>query len=244
VRHRSLLSVVPLCAAIFAVASCGSTSQSAGAEGSAELTAPPALLTLKDVAQPPASPRAVVMRLLFYWQWGSVPNVIALYSPQAVDAVGAPVFSGVVDYGRPYLTSVRPRVSFTERMSATLYIVGVNFLTQNAPPADESFLVQEVDGRWRVDYDSLTDRLLRTYVKQRGYSGIGGVGGSPARASLLLAERYRSASAGIEHSITSHRPGRRSDVAARRARVAGQTSRGAARPHAAVTTTTAASPGG
>jgi hypothetical protein len=101
---------------------------------------------------------------LFYWaQWGSAPNVASAYDPAVRRAAGVGNIVGAYSQLRDTLATSRPR--FLEiTSSAAGAFVSLELLRADAAPARHSFLLQRRDGRWQIVFDTLLERGLANYV--------------------------------------------------------------------------------
>ena len=76
------------------------------------LVADPAPLSLEDLsAVPTGSASEAVLRLWYWAQWGSPPNIIAAYSPEVVSGLGAVNIAGAYSLKRAGMVSSRPRIA-------------------------------------------------------------------------------------------------------------------------------------
>jgi hypothetical protein len=167
------------------VTGCGSSGESPNPEGA--LSKPPGLLSAKEIrSQPPSSPQQTVLSALFYWQWGSIPSVVREYAPEAVSSIGAQTFVATIGFQRPYVSTVRPRISFVRRVAPSAMLVGIDLLSQDAATSHESFLVRRRGGRWQIVYDTLVDRSLVPYQ----ISQPGGEGSKPSKRAQNRARQF------------------------------------------------------
>lgn len=104
------------------------------------------------------------MSLFFYAQWGSAPNIAALFDPRAISAVGRDNIAGAWLSNRAGLLTQAPRiVGLRATRAGTL--ATVDLLSQASPPEHESFLFVRLNGRWHVRYDTLTQSWIGPYVQ-------------------------------------------------------------------------------
>jgi len=106
------------------------------------------------------------MSLLFYGQWGSTPNVVALYDRRVRRAVPGSLIASAYSFQRLTLAGARPRIVF-DRPSGRGRFVGVEMLSKTAPPVRDSFLLRRRRGQWLVAYDTFLDRSLLAYINSR-----------------------------------------------------------------------------
>ena len=163
------------------------------ADGSLERSPPP--LTIAEVRRERrGSPRAAVMELLFWAQWGSAPNVVGAYDPRVLATVGASRVVGALAYLREQLVASQPRITETLRRGSVVFLA-VELARQGAPPQTESFSLRRVRGDWKIVFDTLLERGLNTYASFRhpGRSPDGSPDAAAQRAGDRAAQRYRNA---------------------------------------------------
>lgn len=159
--------------------------------GKLERTPPP--LTLAAVERErKGSVRAVLMELFFWAQWGSAPNLVDPYDPAVVRSLGVRPLTGAFSLLRTQLADAQPRVISTARRNG-LAFVAVELASKENEPQRESFLLRRVRGDWKIVFDTLLERGLKSWGEFRA---AGRPRTSPAAAAALgdrVAERYRSA---------------------------------------------------
>lgn len=157
------------------------------------LKSQPSPLTLAEVSrQPRNSPQRVVMEMVFFAQWGSLPNVRTAYGPEVLRRVSLTDMYGAYALQRASLVAALPRIKDVTT-TKTGRFVAVRFSSATSPPVDDSFLLRRVDGGWKIVYDSLLDRALSQYVQTRVDPSL-----EPSRrakaAGNAASDRFRAAS--------------------------------------------------
>ena len=124
----------------------------------------PSPLRLADLrSERTGSPQEALLRLFYWAQWGSAPNVASAYDPTIRKRVGVTRIVGAYSQQRASLATSRLRfVESTETSAGTL--VSLELLRADGPPARHSFLLRRRDGNWRVIFDTLLEGALVTYV--------------------------------------------------------------------------------
>lgn len=164
-----------LVAAAIGVAGCGSdssgtdkmvrtgpTQPQAAADG--RLTSNPSPLTLEDLDKlPKASAQLAVMETLFWAQWGNIPALAQAYHPQVVEDVGVSRLTDTYAWLRPQLLRSRMRLISARRNGREVF-VAVEMASMDGPPSQDGFVLRQLDGGWRIVYDTLLDRGLSGYV--------------------------------------------------------------------------------
>lgn len=157
------------------------------------LESQPSPLTVADInRQPPNSPQKAVLELLFFAQWGGLPNVTRAYIPEVVRRVTEHDLSGAYALQRSTLATLLPRVIGVRR-STSGRLVAVRFASATGPPVDDSFVLRRLSGQWKVVHDTFLERALAQFAVTR-------VDPSPTpsaraqRAGLAAVERFRAAS--------------------------------------------------
>lgn len=158
------------------------------------LKSQPSPMTLADVERHPAgSPQKAVMQLLFYAQWGSLPNVVEGYAPQVLRRVNAQDIAGAYAMQRPALVALLPRIVGVRKTKEGRF-VAVQFVS-TGPPQANSFLLQRTRGQWKVIYDTVLDRSLAEFATREADPSP-----TPSkravRKGILLSSSFRRASTG------------------------------------------------
>jgi hypothetical protein len=124
----------------------------------------PSPLRLADLrSERPGSPQEALLRLFYWAQWGSAPNIASSYDPAIRKRVGVSQIVGAYSQQRASLATSRLRfVESTETSAGRL--VSLELLRADGPPARHSFLLRRRDGGWRVVFDTLLEGALVTYV--------------------------------------------------------------------------------
>ncbi len=137
-------------------------SETARAEG--RLSSTPRALRLADLRrEPEGSPQSTVLRLLYFAQWGSAPNVASAYHPTVRKELGVSNIVGTYSQQRTALATSRPRIVENIRTSTGAF-VSIELLRADAAPAPHSFALQRRFGHWRIVYDTLLEGSLANYV--------------------------------------------------------------------------------
>ena len=153
----------------------------------------PDLLRLADLRRErPGSAEAAVLRLLYFAQWGSAPNLAAAYDPVVRERVGVSNIVGTYTQRRASLATSRVRI--VERLDTrTGTLISIELLRADAGPAHHSYSLRRREGRWRVVFDTLLEDGLGTYVA--GTHSRSAVGrppdGAAARQGRQAAHAYR-----------------------------------------------------
>ncbi|MDQ3662246.1 MAG: hypothetical protein M3454_14555 [Actinomycetota bacterium] len=129
------------------------------------LKSQPSPLTLADVAKQPAdSPQRAVLELLFYAQWGSLPNVVSAYSPAVLRRVRANDIAGAYAQQRPTLATSLPSIVETRNTKDGRF-VAVRLTSTTGPPQLNAFVLRRFGDQWKVVYDSLLDSSLERFAQ-------------------------------------------------------------------------------
>jgi hypothetical protein len=176
-------ALVALASAV--LSSCGGSDggSSAQVESKGRLKADPDPLTLTDLSRVPKdSPQETVLRLYFWAQWGSAPNIAAVYDRAFQEGLGIPRIADAFVAVRPELLISSPRIVGTERNRLGT-LVTVELRTRYGRPQLESFLLQRRSGGWVIVYDTLLQRAMGTLAQSRVVAGRA----KPGRAALARA---------------------------------------------------------
>jgi hypothetical protein len=157
-------------------------------------------LTYADVAKEGENTPARAVLLLWFWaQWGSSPNVVAMYDPRVVRAVGSPNISGVYAWLRGTLVELRPRIVGNIRTKKNLDFIAVEARSATANPVRYAFLLRRSHRNWLVMHDTLLQDSLPQYV---AFKIDGQASANPSRRAReqgeRLADRYRDLFTNIE----------------------------------------------
>jgi hypothetical protein len=187
---RLRLTIVALGATVALTACSGGNGKSSEAGSETSASRP---LTYADVVKRGENTPAGAVLLLWFWaQWGSAPNVVAMYDPRVVRAVGARNISGIYTWLRGTLVELRPRIVGNIRTRKNLAFIAVEARSATTGPVRYSFLLRPTDGDWVVMYDTLLHDSLPQYV---AFKVDGQVSANPSRRAReqgeLLANRYR-----------------------------------------------------
>jgi hypothetical protein len=163
------------------------------ADGS--LTADPEPLTIDDLnATRGPEPARAAMRLWFWAQWGSLPNVVAAHDPEVIDALGAEDIASAYRMMRTAYVSARPRIlSVSRGRSGT--VVTLEALRRNTAPTRYAFTMRERDGRWYITFDELLEEGIAAWVQFRATPDPSAdkPPAAAVRAGIDAARRYRLA---------------------------------------------------
>jgi hypothetical protein len=141
---------------------------------------------------PGGSAARAVMRLWFWAQWGSLPNVVAAYDPEVVERVGSEDIASTYTLNRSTYISSRPRiVDVSTGRRGT--VVHVEALRRNAPPQRSSFTLRRRDGYWYVVFDTVLEQGLAAWVQFRSMPDPDAkdIPAAAVRAGINAARRYR-----------------------------------------------------
>lgn len=128
------------------------------------LTEVPGPLRLSDLRrEKTGSARAAVLRLLYFAQWGSAPNIAAAYDPEVRARIGVSNIVGTYSQQRALLSTSRARFLESIETSTGMFIA-VDLLRADAAPAHHSFSLRRRLGRWVVVYDTMIESGLSAYV--------------------------------------------------------------------------------
>jgi hypothetical protein len=162
-------------------------------KGNGRLSSEPGALSIADVkAQPKGSASARVIELLFWAQWGSIPNVMAAYDPRVPPRVGTSSFVSAYEFVRPQLVGARPKI-IEESKSTAGTLVTLRLLTTSFPPQRESFLLSHSRGQWLVVFDTLLERALTAWGQHEVDPQARRVSNAAILAGERLSQRYRLA---------------------------------------------------
>jgi hypothetical protein len=159
-----------------------------------KLTADPSPITFAEITKKgSATPAGAVLAMYFWTQWGSIPNVVAMYDPQVRAALGsATIADAYVDQRAALLaTQVVVRDVVRSRLGT---VVTVDGLSKNYPANRDSFLLSRRNGRWYIVQDTVLERGLAAIAGARASRGL--TGAAAARraqtAGAAAARRYRN----------------------------------------------------
>ena len=156
----------------------GPVHSSVGPDG--KLDADPGPLTVSDLdALPRHSPQAAVMRLLFWGQWGGLPQVTNLYARSTVDALGPRSIRRTYEIIRAALLLSRPEVAFTCRNGRSAF-VAVDLLSRTSSPDPESFLLHRRGTQWRVVFDTNLGERDKGFPERRAANTAAEIAGTGA----------------------------------------------------------------
>jgi hypothetical protein len=162
-----------------------------GADG--RLSEAPTPLRIADLRREPrGSAQAAVLRLFYFAQWGSAPNIASAYDPLVRNAVGVSNIVGTYGQQRSALATSRPRI-IESTATATGTFVSLELLRADAPPARHSFSLRQRYGRWQIVFDTLLEGGLDAYISSvRSRSPVGRPPDrSAARQGREAAQNYR-----------------------------------------------------
>lgn len=109
------------------------------------------------------SAASAVLRLLYFAQWGSAPNIAAAYDPVVRERVGVSNIVGTYSQQRAALATSRVRI--VERLDrGTGAFIALDVSRADARSARHSYSLRRRLGRWRVVFDTLLEDGLSTYV--------------------------------------------------------------------------------
>jgi hypothetical protein len=200
VRPPQVLALIGVLVAMaVAGAACGTNRENASNSTSSNASRP--LTYAQVVKQGKDTPGGDVLLLWFWAQWGSTPNVVGMYDPRVVGALGADRISGVYNWLRGTLVDLRPQIGNVIRRR-NLAFVAVEAPVAGAPPARYSFLLRRTHGEWLILHDTLLEGALPQYVAYKIDGEATAHPSARARAQgERLVERYRdlflNAKAGI-----------------------------------------------
>lgn len=159
------------------------------------LTQPPRPLSLDDVAKhEPGSPTAAIVRLWYWGQWGSAPNIIQAYDPAVVRLLGAADMAGAYSAQRANMVSARLRIVGESPGIAGTSVVTLQALRTNTAPEQYSFTLKRKGGRWVVVFDTLLEAAIAGYVQTHASPDPNKEPPAAAvRAGLSKARSYRVA---------------------------------------------------
>jgi hypothetical protein len=158
------------------------------------LTADPAPLTPADLKKVGVDKPAGVVLSAYYWaQWGSLPNVVALYDSRVRDAFGSPGISDAYQDQRDAILHTQPRVKDVTRARRGI-VVTVEGWSKGAPPSHDSFLLSRHGGRYYILHDTLLERGLSAVAGARASRNLTGKQAIQAanKAGGAAARRYRN----------------------------------------------------
>ena len=164
------------------------------ADGS--LTSQPDPLSLEDVQkQRRGTPAEAVMKLWYWAQWGSSPNIIAAYHPAVVRRLGSADIAGSYAGQRASLLAAQPRIVNVVPGRDETSVVTLDALRVNLPPEHYSFTVRKVGTEWFVVFDTLLESGITAYVQFRNTPNPDSksVPAAAKRAGLAAARSYRVA---------------------------------------------------
>lgn len=163
---RKLRTPQVLLAACLAVSLVGCGTAQSVAAGASGVSAPRQLtpLTLAQVGKiPEGNPASTVMRLWFWGQWGSMPNVLASYDPGTVRITGSRDIFQVYTIQRSTLLEFRPQIVDESTRGFTAF-VAVQGKASGQKPYQASFDLRRVGRAWFITHDSLLEGTLPGYV--------------------------------------------------------------------------------
>lgn len=121
-------------------------------------------LTLAQVARiPQADPASTVMRLWFWAQWGSFPNVAASYDPRVIQIAGPQGFFQVFVIQRSTLLQFHPRVTAVTIRGPTAFVAVVGEAA-GVKPYYTSFDLRRVSNVWLITHDTLLEGTLPSAI--------------------------------------------------------------------------------
>jgi hypothetical protein len=187
-----------------AVVGCGGAGTTGSGDGASlwqggktstdgRLHAPAQPLRLADLRrEPQGSPRATILRLFYFAQWGSAPNIPTAYDRAVRRTVGATNIVGTYIQQRASLAASRLRMIESTKTSTGTF-VSVELLRADAPPERHSFSLRKRSGHWRIVYDTLLEQGLVNYVSSMRSRTPVGQPADPAAMTRgrLAAEGYR-----------------------------------------------------
>jgi hypothetical protein len=164
--------------------------KSTRAEGSEAVSRPLTYAQVTRVGE--NTPAGAVLKLWFWAQWGSAPNVVAMYDRRVVQSLGARNISGVYSWLRGTLVELRPRIVGDIRARRNRAFIAVEARAAGSDPARYAFLLRRTGEGWVVIHDTLLQDSLPQYV---AFKIDGQTRGNPSRRARVegerLAERYR-----------------------------------------------------
>lgn len=163
--------------------------------GGPRLRRTPSPLTLQDVKRSSPGGEQTVMLQLFYAQWGSWPNVFAMYDPRVQHALGNDLVTSAYELNRTYLLNIFPR-DFAIRRTPLGLLVTLNFWSVAQPPSPQSYLLRRINGTWRVAYDTFLAGTIRGTAQARAQERIAPNAKTPStravRAGAAAAQVFRN----------------------------------------------------
>ena len=157
-------------------------------------------LTYADVCEErPEHARTSCVAALVLGTVGSTPNVVAMYDPRVVRAVGSRNISGVYGWLRGTLVELRPRIVGEIPTRKNVAFVAVEARSATANPVRYAFLLRRSHGNWLVMHDTLLQDSLPQYV---AFKIDGQASANPSRRAReqgeRLVDRYRDLFPNIE----------------------------------------------
>lgn len=175
------------CAALIALAGCN------GGEDDSKPSRVP--LTFDQVSRRDKdTPRNAVLRLWFWAQWGSAPNVVGMYDSRVRTLLSQKNISGVYALLRGTLVELRPRSVSVVLRKRNLAFLTVEARGRSGGPVRHSFLLRRSGETWLILHDTLLETSLVDYADAE-FVGPGASGRAKERARARgeeLAARYRS----------------------------------------------------
>jgi hypothetical protein len=159
-----------------------------------KLTGSPDPLTFAQISKAGAgTPAGTVMTLFFWTQWGSIPNVVAMYDPRIRAALGSITIADAYEDQRAAALATEVAVQDVVR-SRLGTVVTVDGLTRDFPPSRDSFLLSRRNGRWYILQDTVLERGLAAIAGARASRGLSGAAAARREqvAGAVAARNYRN----------------------------------------------------
>jgi hypothetical protein len=163
----------------------------ARADGS--LVADPRPLSLEDLsAVPTGSASEAVLRLWYWGQWGSPPNVVAAYAPEVVSGLGAANIAGAYSLKRASMVASRPRITGEVRGERGT-VVTLEAQRRNTQPEHYAYTLERVNGGWLVRFDTLLESAIAAWAQVDAMPdpNAADVPAAAAKAGIDAARRFR-----------------------------------------------------
>jgi hypothetical protein len=159
-----------------------------------KLTGNPDPLTFAEIAKAGSrTPAGTVLALYFWTQWGSIPNVVAMYDPRVRAALGSTTIADAYEDQRAALLATEAAVQDAVR-SRLGTVVTVDGLTRDFPPSRDSFLLSRRNGRWYILQDTVLERGLAAIAGAQASRGLSGPAAARRAqvAGAVAARNYRN----------------------------------------------------
>ena len=124
-------------------------------------------LTVAQIRRvPQTDPFSAVVRLWFWAQWGSAPNLVGAYDPTVVRVAGPANLASVYAAQRATFLSYRPRL-IARIQSGSRAFVAVEGRGPGVNPLPIGFDLRRVGTRWLITHDTFVENLLADTVTAR-----------------------------------------------------------------------------